>query len=169
MQLGDQTGFLGLIILLFDKTFGKFIFPRSNPTAHKDDESNWTHGHLGNTALVFHNKKLLALMEGGFPFLLKACKGFVESVGVFVFGGQLDRNFTAHPKRCPDTGELHAFSYQCASIVSLFHVCVSVSGPAVAFVVFCHQCNATIEALAMHRKLSMCLHTAVQQGISLRC
>ena len=114
-----MNGLLGLLIMLFNTILGKLMFPRNNPTGKTLKEDYWTHGQLGSTALVFHNQKLLALMEGGFPFLLRACRGFVESVGIFVFGGQLDRNFTAHPKRCPDTGELHAFSYQCACILIL--------------------------------------------------
>ena len=55
-------------------------------------------------------------MQGGFPFLLKACRGFIESVGHFTFGGQLTRAFTAHPKLDPDTGALHFFGYACAPI-----------------------------------------------------
>jgi carotenoid cleavage dioxygenase len=33
----------------------------------------------------------------------------LDTVGVYDFGGRLKTPFTAHPKRCPRTGELHAF------------------------------------------------------------
>jgi carotenoid 9,10(9',10')-cleavage dioxygenase 1 len=71
-------------------------------------------GPLGNTAFVFHDSKLLALMEGGFPFLMKLCRGMVESIGAFTYGGKLSHSFTAHPKVDPDTGIMHTFCYKCA-------------------------------------------------------
>ncbi|HEX8536904.1 MAG TPA: carotenoid oxygenase family protein, partial [Cystobacter sp.] len=36
----------------------------------------------------------------------------LSTVGVFDFGGAVDTPMTAHPKRCPSTGELHFFGYQ---------------------------------------------------------
>ena len=58
--------------------------------------------------------KLLALNEGALPFLLKACRGMVHSIGVFAFGGRRTRAMTAHPKRDPVSGCLHTFSAKCA-------------------------------------------------------
>jgi Retinal pigment epithelial membrane protein len=51
------------------------------------------------------------------------CKGVIESLGICTFGGELRRFVTAHPKRDPDTGELHHFSYLCAPLSPHMHVC----------------------------------------------
>lgn len=54
-------------------------------------------------------------MEASAPWLLKVCKGFVESVGFYLFGGQLTHPMTAHPKVDPVTGEMHFFCYRCST------------------------------------------------------
>ncbi len=61
-----------------------------------------------NTHVISHAKKILALEEGSFPYELTA---ELETVGAFSFGGKLKGPFTAHPKFCPDTGEMLAFGY----------------------------------------------------------
>lgn len=108
---------VGLFMMFWEHLFGWIMYPR------QPDETAQHGGPLGNTALVFSHGKLLATMEAGFPFLLKFCKGLIESVGAFTFGGQLKRAMTAHPKRHPVTGDLHAFHYKCASLLapSVYH------------------------------------------------
>jgi carotenoid cleavage dioxygenase-like enzyme len=106
VQLGDMKGVMGVIILMVSRFFA-WAFP---PVKAQEN------GPLGNTALVFHGKKLLALMEGGYPFLLRVCRGVLASVGVYTYGGTLKSNLTAHPKLDPETNVLHAFSYRCAAI-----------------------------------------------------
>ena len=104
MQLGDAKGVIGAIIYTIAGAFAwAFAAARGHHT-----------GQLGNTALVHHNGRLLALMESGFPFLLRVCRGFIESIGAFTWAGALQHAITAHPKIDPDTGELHTFCYQCA-------------------------------------------------------
>ncbi|KAJ3004994.1 hypothetical protein HKX48_000963 [Thoreauomyces humboldtii] len=71
--------------------------------------------NTANTALTFFNGRLLALMEGSTPVHLHAGKGkSVQSIGQFDFDGQLSgkaRAVTAHPKVCPETGEMMFFGY----------------------------------------------------------
>jgi carotenoid cleavage dioxygenase-like enzyme len=108
MQLGDLRGIIGLVMMMVYKNFNRLLVP------HKDDI---TTGQLGNTALVWHSGKLMALMEGGVPFLLRLCAGMVKSIGEYYFGGKLDNVFTAHPKVDAATGEMVSFSYSYASFV----------------------------------------------------
>lgn len=62
-----------------------------------------------NTHVVAHAGRLLALEEGGFPYLLTPT---LDTVGPYTFGGALRTPMTAHPKVCPATGELLFFGYQ---------------------------------------------------------
>merc|ERR1719460_1317738 len=66
-------------------------------------------GGLANTAMVFHAGRLLCLEEGSKPWHLSVPS--LDTVGRFTFDGHLHHNFTAHPKVCPDTGELMFFGY----------------------------------------------------------
>jgi carotenoid cleavage dioxygenase len=67
----------------------------------------------GNTALVYHNKKLLALHEGDKPYAIRVLEdGDLETLGRFDYGARLDHPFTAHPKVDPTTGEMFTFGYQ---------------------------------------------------------
>ncbi|QIS21165.1 carotenoid oxygenase family protein [Nocardia terpenica] len=62
-----------------------------------------------NTHVVAHAGRLLALEEGGLPYEITP---ELETVGPFTFGGALQAPMTAHPKRCPRTGELLFFGYR---------------------------------------------------------
>jgi hypothetical protein len=110
VQLGDLHGGLGLLMLMFYNAFSFLLVP------HKPDK---TTGPIGNTALVWHSGKLLALNEGSFPFLLRLCAGMVKSLGDYCFGGKLKNSFTAHPKVDTSTGEMLTFGYSCASKLGL--------------------------------------------------
>lgn len=62
-----------------------------------------------NTHVIAHGGRVLALVEAGpRPYELTAD---LETVGPYDFNGTLPRGFTAHPKRDPRTGELHAVTY----------------------------------------------------------
>jgi carotenoid cleavage dioxygenase-like enzyme len=61
-----------------------------------------------NTHVIDLDGSLLALEEGGVPYELTSA---LDTVGPFTFGGALAGAFTAHPKRCPTTGDLLAFGY----------------------------------------------------------
>lgn len=61
-----------------------------------------------NTHVIAHGGRILALVESSFPTEVTR---ELETVGGFDFGGRLTTAMTAHPKRCPRTGELHFFGY----------------------------------------------------------
>ncbi|BDX35139.1 carotenoid cleavage dioxygenase [Mycobacterium antarcticum] len=62
-----------------------------------------------NTNVIGHAGKTLALVEGGVANY--ELTDDLDTVGPCDFDGKLTGGYTAHPKRDPDTGELHAVSY----------------------------------------------------------
>ncbi len=72
-----------------------------------------------NTHVIAHGGRLLALVESSFPTEVDA---MLETRGVVDFDGALRAAFTAHPKRCPRTGELHAFGYGFRPPFLTYHV-----------------------------------------------
>ncbi|MBN6035678.1 carotenoid oxygenase family protein [Amycolatopsis sp. 195334CR] len=62
-----------------------------------------------NTNVIGHAGKTLALIEGGVPNFELTDE--LDTVGACDFDGTLPGGYTAHPKRDPATGELHAVSY----------------------------------------------------------
>ncbi len=62
----------------------------------------------GNTHVIPHNGEILCLEEGHWPWRIDR---ELNTVGVQNYGGALTCSMTAHPKVCPTTGELLAFSY----------------------------------------------------------
>ena len=61
-----------------------------------------------NTNVIQHAGKIMALEEGHWPFVVS---NELETVGPNNYGGKLEGAMTAHPKICPETGDLLAFSY----------------------------------------------------------
>ncbi|MGH4001408.1 MAG: carotenoid oxygenase family protein, partial [Pseudonocardiaceae bacterium] len=62
-----------------------------------------------NTSVLCHAGRTLALMEGGNANY--ELNDDLETVGPCDFDGTVRGGYTAHPKRDPDSGELHAVSY----------------------------------------------------------
>ncbi|WP_116205612.1 carotenoid oxygenase family protein [Amycolatopsis circi] len=62
-----------------------------------------------NTNVIGHAGRTIALVEGGMPQWELSEE--LDTLGVCDFDGTLS-GYTAHPKRDPRTGELHAVSYQ---------------------------------------------------------
>ena len=62
-----------------------------------------------NTNVIGHAGRTLALIEGGVANYELTDE--LDTVGPCDFGGTITGGYTAHPKRDPDTGELHAVSY----------------------------------------------------------
>jgi carotenoid cleavage dioxygenase len=73
---------------------------------------------VANTAVVAHARRIFALVESSFP---TEVTGELETVGVHDFAGRLDTAMTAHPKICPQTGELHFFGYAFAPPFLTYH------------------------------------------------
>lgn len=63
---------------------------------------------FANTHVIGHAGKILALEEGHWPFELSK---ELETVGAHNYDGKLATGMTAHPKLCPETGELLFFAY----------------------------------------------------------
>jgi carotenoid cleavage oxygenase len=66
-----------------------------------------------NTNVIGHAGKTLALIEAGVSAYELTDE--LDTVGSCDFDGTLRGGYTAHPKRDPDTGELHAVSYALAN------------------------------------------------------
>ena len=86
-----------------------------SPHAAKELGEPAPSGHYGlyplgaNTNVIGHAGKTLALIEGGGSNYELTDE--LDTVGVCDFDGTLTGGYTAHPKRDPKTGELHAVSY----------------------------------------------------------
>lgn len=65
--------------------------------------------NTANTAMVYHNDTLYALMEAAKPHAM-SLPG-LETLGEVDFGGKLNHPFTAHPKVDAKTGEMMTFGY----------------------------------------------------------
>lgn len=63
---------------------------------------------LGNTHVIEHAGKILALEELHFPQELTPD---LETVGAYDYNGKLNTGMTAHPKVCAKTGEMLFFAY----------------------------------------------------------
>jgi len=74
---------------------------------------------VGNTNVIQHAGKVYALVESSFPTEMTR---ELETVGNCDFGGRLTTSFTAHPKPCPRTGELHFFGYRFVQPFLTYHV-----------------------------------------------
>ncbi|MGI9602474.1 MAG: carotenoid oxygenase family protein [Acidimicrobiales bacterium] len=75
------------------------------------DMETFTFDHsvsAANTHIIGHGGRILALEEGSFPYEVTP---ELDTVGPYTFGDKLTGPFTAHPKFCPDTGEMLAFGY----------------------------------------------------------
>ncbi|MEM7001986.1 MAG: carotenoid oxygenase family protein, partial [Pseudomonadota bacterium] len=78
--------------------------PDADPNASLMDLSQ----SLANTHIVGHAGKILALEEGHWPYELSSQ---LETVGPHNYDGKLQTGMTAHPKICPETGEMLFFAY----------------------------------------------------------
>ncbi|MGD9762287.1 MAG: carotenoid oxygenase family protein [Candidatus Binatia bacterium] len=75
-----------------------------------DDAGNIDHSAgVSNTNIIQHGGRVYALVETSFPVEIGRA---LETLGVCDFSRRLVTSFTAHPKTCPLTGELHAFGYR---------------------------------------------------------
>lgn len=77
---------------------------RISPTGEIDHLAS-----AANTHIIRHAGRILALEEGAFPYEVT---GDLETVGPHDYGGKLTTAMTAHPKICPETGELVFFAYR---------------------------------------------------------
>ena len=71
-----------------------------------------------NTHVIGHSGRIFALEEGAFPYELSP---EIDTVGPHDFGGKLSTAMTAHPKICPQTGELLFFGYSSVPPYLVYH------------------------------------------------
>ena len=74
---------------------------------------------VANTSVIIHAKRILTLAENALPVEISR---ELDTVGFHDFGGALKTPFTAHPKICPLTGELHFFGYRVVPPFLTYHV-----------------------------------------------
>ena len=76
--------------------------------ASKNTGSAWSADRIGTE---------VRLEEGSFPYEVTA---ELDTVGPHTFDGVLSGAFTAHPKFCPDTGEMVAFGISGGKMAAMF-------------------------------------------------
>lgn len=92
-----------------EDTAGRALFGTSGMPNDRDASVlGLTTDGAANTSLVDHAGRLLALEEGHGPIAIG--RKTLETLGREDFGGGLPRNFTAHPKIDPVTGEMIGFA-----------------------------------------------------------
>jgi carotenoid cleavage dioxygenase-like enzyme len=120
----------------------RFVRTRGFEIERREGKAVWTgltempqlqdppHGMMfknaGNTALVWHDRRLLALWEGGDPHQIELPS--LETIGPYNYGGKLKSPFTAHPKVDPVTGEMMFFGYNPMGPDFLLYSVVSAAG-----------------------------------------
>jgi carotenoid cleavage dioxygenase len=82
--------------------------------------------NAANTALIWHNRHLLALWEGGEPHAIALPS--LDTNGAYTYDGKLTSAMTAHPKVDPVTGEMMFFGYSLAQPPYLQYSTVSAQG-----------------------------------------
>ncbi|KAI5341853.1 PREDICTED: carotenoid [Prunus dulcis] len=101
MRIGDLKGLFGLLMVNMQILRAKL----------KVLDMSYGNG-TGNTALIYHHGKLLALSEADKPYVLKVLEdGDLQTVGLLDYDKRLTHSFTAHPKVDPFTGEMFTFGY----------------------------------------------------------
>ncbi|KAI4383001.1 hypothetical protein MLD38_008887 [Melastoma candidum] len=101
MKVGDMKGLFGLLMIHMQILRAKMkVLDVSYGTG------------TGNTALIYHHGKLLALSEADKPYVLKVLEdGDLQTIGMLDYDKRLQHSFTAHPKVDPFTGEMFTFGY----------------------------------------------------------
>jgi carotenoid cleavage dioxygenase-like enzyme len=78
-----------------------------------------------NTHVLAHGKRILCLNESSWPWLIDQD---LNTLGCENYNGALTCSMTAHPKICPETGELLAFSYFAFTPPFLHYIRVGADG-----------------------------------------
>ncbi len=73
---------------------------------------------VANTHVIGHAGQVLALEEGSFPYVLTKD---LDTVGPSDYDGKLVTAMTAHPKICPETGDLLFFGYSSLPPYLVYH------------------------------------------------
>ncbi|KAI9190813.1 retinal pigment epithelial membrane protein [Polychytrium aggregatum] len=84
-----------------------------------------------NTALVFHDARVLSLMEAAPPYELTVPE--LETRGEYNYNGKFTEDlstaqFSAHPKVCPETGEMFTFGYRLSALPPIHYSVIKPDG-----------------------------------------
>jgi carotenoid cleavage dioxygenase len=111
-KIGNMRGVSGIFYLMLEQLRVKLgVLDVSNGQ------------QTGNTALMFHSKKFMALNEGDKPYIIKVLEdGDLETIGRESYEGRLGPSMTAHPKLDPVTGELFTYGYDISKPHVNYHV-----------------------------------------------
>lgn len=101
MKIGDLKGLFGLFMVQMQLLRVNLkVLDASYGTA------------TGNTALIYHHGKLMALSEADKPYVIKVLEdGDLQTLGMLDYDKRLAHSFTAHPKVDPFTDEMFTFGY----------------------------------------------------------
>ncbi|XP_073007956.1 carotenoid 9,10(9',10')-cleavage dioxygenase [Typha latifolia] len=101
MKIGDLKGLFGLFMVQMQLLRAKLKV------------LDMTYGNgTGNTALIYHHGKLLALQEADKPYVIKVMEdGDLQTLGMLDYDKRLAHSFSAHPKVDPFTDEMFTFGY----------------------------------------------------------
>ncbi len=91
---------------------------QADPNSNYFENFGALENSLANTHVIGHAGRILALEELHLPYELD---GDLETVGPHDFGGKLAGSMTAHPKVCPETGELLFFGYALSPPYLTYH------------------------------------------------
>lgn len=112
LKIGDLKGMFGALM-------GQIFNLRSKFKVLDISQGTGT----GNTAMIYHNGRLLALHEGDKPYAIRVLEdGDLQTLGFLDYEKRLTHPFTAHPKFDPVTGELFTFGYQFQSPYCTYRV-----------------------------------------------
>lgn len=92
-----------------EKAAGQALWGSGLGKPEFDNPNGPGRGNTGNTALVWHDGRLMTLWEGGDPHHIKLPG--LETMGTYNYNGKLMHAFTAHPKVDEKTGEMLFFGY----------------------------------------------------------
>jgi carotenoid cleavage dioxygenase len=95
--------------LLIEREEGQAIWKGYKSPPDFNNPHGMAMKNLANTAMVYHNEKLLALWEAGSPHEIALPS--LDTVGMYTFDGQWAEPVTAHPKVDPVNGDLVLFYY----------------------------------------------------------
>lgn len=92
-----------------EKDAGKALWGSGLGAPEFDNPNGPGRGNTGNTALVWHDGRLMTLWEAGDPHWIQLPG--LETRGTYDYSGKLLHAFTAHPKVDERTGEMLFFGY----------------------------------------------------------
>ncbi len=105
-----RNRFIDSVGLREERAAGHWIFPGLNMFGDYIAKGEMPRTkNTGNTAMVFHNGQLFAMMEGGTPYRVSLPDLTTE--GEHDFDGTVTHNFTAHPKVDVRSGQMMTFGY----------------------------------------------------------